>query len=130
MHNDGENITLNSLSNEFPSTKIQSANDCFRLGKTIDQFPCLFLPSTQSLSLVEVSEPAYSFIKSLNTNEYDHAFKELHDDEDDATADDNEDNLICEITTHADHHTLCEAKAAHVAVLRKIYASLAKNSYY
>ena len=38
FHNDGENFTLNSLSNEFPKTTIQSATDCFRLGRTINQF--------------------------------------------------------------------------------------------
>ena len=38
LHNDGENFTLNILSNEFPSTKIQSATDCFQLGRTIKRF--------------------------------------------------------------------------------------------
>ena len=46
---------------------------------------------------------------------------------DDATTDDDEDNLICEINTHADHYKLCQAKAAHDAVLEKIDASLAKK---
>ena len=32
LHNDGENFTLNSLSNEVPTTTIQAATDCFRLG--------------------------------------------------------------------------------------------------
>ena len=36
LHNDGENFTLNILSNEFPTTTIQSATDCFRLGRTIN----------------------------------------------------------------------------------------------
>ena len=38
LHYDGENFTLNSLNNEFPSTTIQSVTDCFRLGKTINHF--------------------------------------------------------------------------------------------
>ena len=121
LRNDRENFTLNSLSNEFPSTTIQSATYCFRLGKTINQFRRLGLPSTQFLSSAEDSEPTYSFINSLNTNEDDDAF-ELQDDED------NEDNLICEINTHADNNLLCKAKAAHNAVLGKIGASLAKKS--
>ena len=47
---DGENFTLNSISNEFASTTIQSATDCFRQGRTIDQFRRLCQPSLQSLS--------------------------------------------------------------------------------
>ena len=38
----------------------------------------------------------------MNTNEDDNALDELHDD-DDAITDDDEDNLICEINTHANH---------------------------
>ena len=57
LYNDGENFTLNSLSNEFPSTTIQAATDCFPLGKTINQFRRLCLPSTQSLSSAEDSDP-------------------------------------------------------------------------
>ena len=37
LHNEGENFTLNSLSNEFPTTTIQSATDGFRMGRTINQ---------------------------------------------------------------------------------------------
>ena len=37
LHNDNENFTLNSLSNEFPKTTIEPA-DCFRMGRTINQF--------------------------------------------------------------------------------------------
>ena len=125
--NDGEKLTLNSLSNEFPTTTKQSATDCFRLGRTINQFRRLCLPSTQSLTSVEDSEPTYSSINSLNTNEDDNAFDEPHDDEDDATTDDYEDNLICEINTHADHYRLCKAKAAHDAVVGKSDASLPKK---
>ena len=128
LHNDGENFTLKSLSKEFPTTTVQSATDCFRLGRTIYQFRRLCLPSTQSLSSVENSEPTYSSINSLNTNEGDNAFDETHDDRDDTTTDDDEDNLICEINTHADHYRMCNAKAAHDAVLGKKDASLAKKS--
>ena len=93
MHNDGENFTLNSLSNEFPTATIQSATDCFRLGRTINHFPRLCLPSTQSLSSVKDSQPTYSSINSLNTNEDDNAFDETSDNEDDAAIDDDEDIL-------------------------------------
>ena len=80
------------------------------------------------MSSVEDSEPTYSSINSLNTNKDDIAFDETYDNEDDAATDDDEDNLICEINTHADHYRLCKAKAAHDAVLGKIDASLAKKT--
>ena len=127
MHDDGENFTLNSLSNEFPTTTIQSAANCFRLGETINQFRRLCLPSTQSSSSVEESEPTYSSINSLDTNEDDDALAESHDADDNPFIDDDEDNFICEINTHADRYRLCKAKAAHDAVLGKIDASLAKK---
>ena len=57
LHNNGENFTINCLSNEFPTTTKQSATDCFRLGRTINQFRRLCLSSAQSLSSVEDSEP-------------------------------------------------------------------------
>ena len=85
------------------------------------------LNSTQSLSSVEDSEPTYNSINSLNTSEDDNALEETYDNEGDAAADDDEDNLICEMNTHADHYRLCRAKAAHDAVLGKIDASLAKK---
>ena len=120
LRKDGENFTLNSLSNEFPTATTQSTTDCFQLGSTINQFRRLCLPSTQTLSLVEDSKPTYSSINSLNTNEDDNAFDETYDNEDDAATDGDEDNLICEINTHADQYRLCKTKTAHDAVLGKI----------
>ena len=79
------------------------------------------------MSSVENSEPTYSSINSLNTNEDDNTFDETYDNDDDAAADDDEDNLICEINTQADHSRFCKAKAAHDAVLGKIDAYLAKK---
>ena len=128
MHNVNENFTLNSFSNEFLLTKRQTATNFFRLGRTINQFLRLCLPSTQPLSSAEDSDPTYSSIDSLNTNEDADALVELHDDGDNSITDDNEDNLICEINTYADHHRSCKAKAAHDADLGKNDASLAKKS--
>ena len=105
---------------------MQSATDCSRLGKTIDQFRRLCLSLAQSSSSEE-PEPTYTSISCLNTNEEDNAFGELQDGGDDATTDDNEDNLICEININADHYRLCKAEAANDAVLGKIDASLAKK---
>ena len=127
LHNHGENFTLKSLSNELPTTTIQFGTNCFRLGKTINQFRRLRLPSTQSASSVEESEPTCSSINSLNTNEDDNAFDEAQDGEDHATTDDDEDNLIWEINTNADQYRLCKVEAAHDVVLGKIDASLAKK---
>ena len=126
LHNDGETFTLNSLSNNFPATTVQSATDCFLLGRTINRFRRLCLPSTQSQSSVENSQTTYSPINSLNTNGDNDVLEELPDDVDVIT-DDDEDDLICEINTHADHYRLCKAKAAYDAVLEKIGASLAKK---
>ena len=132
LHNHGENFTLNSLSDQFPSTTIQSATDCFRLGKTINQFRCLCLHSTLFLSSVEDSEPTYSSINSLKPNEDNDSLDVLHDADDDAITDDDEDNPICEINTHADHYRLCKAKAAHDVVSGKIDfpGKEAANSYW
>ena len=126
MHNESGNFTLIRLRNKFPTAAIQSATDCFRLGRTINQFRRFCLPSTQSLSSVRNSEPTYRSVKSLNTNEDYGALNELHDD-DDAITDNDEDNLIYEINTHADHYRLCIAKAAHDPVLGKNDTSLAKK---
>ena len=38
LQNDGETYTLNSTTNEFPILSVQSAADCFRMGKTINHF--------------------------------------------------------------------------------------------
>ena len=69
LHNEGENFTSISLSNEFLTTTIQSATNCFRIGRRINLFRRLCLRSAQPLSSVENSDPTYSFIKSVNTND-------------------------------------------------------------
>ena len=127
MQNDGENFTLTSLSNEFPTTTIQSATGCFRPGRTINQFRRPLLPSMQSLSSVEGFEPTYSSLISLNTIENDDVPDELPDDVD-ANTDDDEHNLIYEVNLKSDNYRLCDAKAAHDPVLGKMDASLAKKT--
>ena len=127
MHKDGQNFRLNSLRNEFPSTTIQSATDRFRLGKTINQFRHLCLPSIQSLSSPEGSDPTYSCIDSLSTNEDDTALAKPQDDDDNPIIEDDEGNVICEMNIHTDRYRLCKAKAAHDAALEKTDASLPKK---
>ena len=63
----------------------------------------------------------------MNNSEDDNAFEETYDHEGDTAGDNDEDNLICEMNTHADHYRLRKAIAAHDAVLGKIDASLAKK---
>ena len=75
------------------------------MGRTITQFQGSCLPSTQSLSSVEDSEPTYGSISSLNTNEDADALDELPENAD-ATTDDDEENLICEINLNADNYRL------------------------
>ena len=103
LHKDGENFTMNSLSNKFPTTTIQSATDCFQLGRTIHQFRRLCLPSTVSLSSVEDSEAAFSSINSLSTNEGNVVMEEPSD-EAAAIINEDVDNLICEINLNADNY--------------------------
>ena len=80
------------------------------------------------MSSVECSEHTSSSVNSLNPHKDDDTLEKLHaNDDDDAINDDDEDNLICEINTNADHYGLCEATAARDAVLGKIDASLAKK---
>ena len=126
MHNDGENFTLNSLCNEISTTKVQSATDCFRLGRTISQFRRFCLPSTQSYSSVEDYEPIYSWVNSRNTNE-ESASLELPEDPD-TVIDDDEDNLISEININSDNYRLCKTKAAHDHVFGKIDSSLVRKT--
>ena len=102
MHSRGEKFKLNSICNEFPTTAIQSATDSFGMGKTINQLRRLCVPSTESLSTVERSEPTYSSINLLNTNEHKDPLDEIPDDADAITHDD-EDNLLCEINLNADN---------------------------
>ena len=62
----------------------------------------------------------------MSADEDDNTFDDLPDDFNAITAG-AEDNIICEINTHADHYRLCKAKAAHNAVLGEIDAPLAKK---
>ena len=79
------------------------------------------------MSSVEDSEPTYSSIKLLNTNEDDDALVELPDEADTVT-DDEKGNLLCEKTQNVDNYRLCKAKAARDAVVGNIEASLVKKT--
>ena len=96
------------------------------MGRTINQFRRLCLPSTQCLSSVEGPEFTYSSINSLNTNADNVALDELPDDAGEIP-DDNENNPLCEMNLNANYR-LRKGKTAHDAVLRKIDAPLAKKT--
>ena len=72
LQTDGETYTLISLTNEFLILSIQSVADCFRMGKTINQFRRLFLPSASPATLDNDSDITYSSISSLEIEEEDH----------------------------------------------------------
>ena len=130
LHSDGESYTLNSLSNEFPILSAQYAADCFRMGKTINQFRRLCSPLSYSPTSREDSDPTYSSISSLDTEEADCETSNAIPVQTNPTEDekeDNEDDHIFRIDTHVDPHRLCEAKTAHDSVLGKIDASLAQK---
>ena len=38
LYNDGENFFLNSISTDFSTSSVPSAADCFRMGRTINEF--------------------------------------------------------------------------------------------
>ena len=105
MPNDGENLTLKSLSNEFLTTTIQSAIDCFRLGRTINQFRPLRSASMPSLESIEISELTYSSINLESADKEDNILDELPD-ADDPNTDDDEDNLICQLNLDAENYRL------------------------
>ena len=130
LQNDGESYTLNSIRNEFPTLSAQSAADCFRMGKTINQFRRLCYPLSYSPILYQYSDPTYSSISSLETEEAECGTLNVVTVPTDQTQDDeeeDEDDHIFRIDTNIDHYRLCRAKTAHDSVLGKIDASSAKK---
>ena len=130
LYNDGESDTLNSISKDFPNLSVQSAADCFRMSKTINQFSRLCYPLFYSPILHENSDPTYSSISSLDSEEADSEtinvvtvppYKTEGNEEED------EDDHFSRIDTNIDHYRLFKAKTAHDSILSKVDASLAKK---
>ena len=129
LQNDGESYTLNSISNEFPTLSAQSAADCFRMGKTINQFRRLCYPLSYSPLLHDTSDAIYSSISTLDTEEAECETLDkatLPTDRYENEEED-EDDHIFRVDTNIDHYRLCKAKTTHDSVLGKIDASLAKK---
>ena len=69
LHNDGENFSLNSVSTDFATSSVQLAADCFRMGRTINQFRRLCRPGSPiSLPPSESSSGNYSCVSVIKTD--------------------------------------------------------------
>ena len=123
-------FTLNSISTDFPTPSVQLAADCFRMGRTINQFRRLCRPgSLESSSSSESSTGTYSSISVIETigieePGYSYAERVIHEDCD---YDEDEDDYVCEINAN-DHYRLCKARAAHDFVISDPDTLLAKRT--
>ena len=131
MQNDGENFSLSSISADFATSSVQLAADCFRMGRTINQFRRLYRPgSPVSLSPSESSTGTYSSISVIETDGIEEpgssSYVELVVPED-CDIDKDEDDYVCEINAN-NHYRLCKARAAPDLVIRDPNALLAKKS--
>ena len=122
LQNDGESYALNSISNDLPTLSAQSAADCFRMGKTINQFRHLCYPLSYSPISQDDSDPTYSSISSLDIKEAECATLNVVTVPTDRTEDDeeeDEEDHIFRVDTSVNHYRLCKAKTAHDSVLGK-----------
>ena len=119
LHDDGENFFLKSISIDFSNSSVQLADDCFRMGRTINQFRRLCRPgSPVSLSSSGSSTEKYSSISVIETDRIEepgssYAERVVHEDCD---IDEDEDDYVCEINANYRYH-LCKARAAHDLVI-------------
>ena len=129
LHNDGENFSLNSISSDFATSSLQLAADCFRMGRTINQFRRLWQPgSPVSLSPSESSTGIYSSISVIETDGLEESGPSSHAEliaHEDCDIDEDEDAYVCEINAN-DHYRLCKARAAHDSVISDSDTLLAK----
>ena len=120
LHNDGENFSLNSISTEYASSTAQLAADCFRMGRTINQFRRLCRPgSPVSLSSSESSTGTYSSISVIEmdrteeTEPSSYAERVVHEKCD---SEEDEDDYVYEINAN-DHYRIGKARAAHESLI-------------
>ena len=130
LNNGGENFSLNCISTDFSTSSVQLAADCFRMGRTINQFRRLCRSgSPVSLSSSESSTGTYSFISVIDTDGIEepgssYAERVVHEDCD---FDADEDDYVCEINA-IDHYNLCKARAAHDSVISDSDTILARKT--
>ena len=116
LHNDGDSMAVNSLTNERPQLVVQTANDCFRLGKDINQFRHLCSTKESLNSISEESEASYSTIRTSPSEQ-----EEIDVEEPPSfMPEDIEDDHLFEISLTPDSQRLCGAKQAHDTVQGKI----------
>ena len=65
LHYDVEHFSLNSISTDFATSSVQLAADCFRMGRTINQFRLCRLGSPVLLSSSESSSGTYSSLSVI-----------------------------------------------------------------
>ena len=132
QQNDGETYTFSSITNDFPNLSIQSAADCFRVGKMNNHLRRLFSPLAFPATLDNTSDPTYSSISSLETDKKGDN-TELHPPvsenqaQEQATQNEEEDHIV-EVNTSTNHYRLCKAKLAQDYALGKLDTSLTKNA--
>ena len=104
LHNDGENFSLNSLSTHFAISSVQLAADCFRMGRTINQFRRLCrLRFPVSFSPSESSTGTYNSTIVIETDGNEepgrssYAERIVHEECD---IDEEEDDHVCEINAN------------------------------
>ena len=128
LQNDGEDLTVSSILDDFPITSIQQASDCFRMGRFINQFRSICRPETQSSVNANASNTDYSSINSLSLSKDDTADLTSPGDDSFHICTDSEDvNIVCDISIQADQAPLCQAKQSHDLVPGKTDASLVKK---
>ena len=118
-----ESYTVNKISNQFPTLLFQSAPDCIRMGKTINQFRRLCSPLSNSPIFKDNSDPSYSSISSLNADEADCETLKVVTVPTDQIEDDekeDEDEHIFKIDTNINHYRFCKVETALDSVLGKI----------
>ena len=120
LHNDGETFSLNSISTELATSTAHLAVDCFRMGRTINQFRRLCRPgSPVSLSSSESSTGTYSSISVIEmdrteeTEPSSYAERVVHENCD---SEEDEDDYVYEINAN-DHYRIGKARAAHESLI-------------
>ena len=128
FQNDGDDLTVSSMLDDFPILSIQEASDCFGMGRFINQFRQFCGPETQSNASVNTSKIEFSSINSLSPSEDDTVDSTSPGDDSNHVSTDTEgDDNVCDISIQADQARLCQAKQAHNLVLGKSDASLIKK---
>ena len=131
LHTDGEDFSLNSISNDLATPSVQLAADCFRMGSTINQFRRLCRPrSLISLTSSENSTGSYSYISVTETEGTTEPGPSSRTElivHEDCDNDENEDAYVCESNVNG-HYRLCKARAAHDLVITDPDTLLAKKT--